>query len=125
MKVKPMLKTPELPSKADTRLTQLVVVKIEKQARGSLIVSVCSANGGEDYPAQSVPPAALQLELTLLGLPLRQAHELAERALSGEVETYPLNVSYEKWQEICSTWLWRARPGIPFGTAGEELTAGQ
>ena len=107
-----MLGTPERPSQADSRLTQPVVVTIKKQAQGRLIVSVCPANGGEDCPTQSVPPAALQLELTLLGFPLRQAQELAERALRGEAETYPLNVSYEKWQEICSTWLWRARPAF-------------
>jgi hypothetical protein len=112
MKFKPMLQMPELPAKADPRPTQPVVVTIQTQARGSLIVSVCPVNGGEDCPAQSVPPAALQLELTLLGLPLRQAYELAERALSGEAETYLLNVSHEKWQEICSRWLWRARPAF-------------
>jgi hypothetical protein len=115
-----MLRTPERPSKADARLTQVVVVTIKKQAQGSLIVSVCPANGGEDCRAQSVPPAALQLELTLLGFPLRQAQELAERALRGEAETYPLNVSYEKWQEICNTWLWRARHS--FRTAGNDLS---
>jgi hypothetical protein len=122
MKVKPMLRTPERPSKADARLTQVVVVTIKKQAQGSLIVSICPANGEEDCHAQSVPPAALQLELTLLGFPLRQAHELAERALGGEAETYPLNVSYEKWQEICSTWAWRAGPA--FLSDGDELTGG-
>ncbi|MGA7414245.1 MAG: hypothetical protein WBW33_27495 [Bryobacteraceae bacterium] len=116
MKFKPMLQTPERPSKADhPRPAQPVVVTIEKQAEGSLIVSVCQTIGGEGCPAQSVPPAALQLELTLLGLPLRQAFELAERALRGEAENYPLNVSHEKWQEICGTWLWRRSPGIPFG----------
>ena len=112
MKFKPMFQMPELPAKADPRPTQPVVVTIQTQARGSLIVSVCPVNGGEDCPTQSVRAAALQLELTLLGLPLRQAHELAERALSGEAATYPLNVSHEKWQEICSTWLWRARPAF-------------
>lgn len=107
-----LCQTPENPSKADLRSSQRVVVTIEKQAHGSLIVSACPANGGEFCPVRSVPPAALQLELTLLGLPLRQARDLAEMALRGKVETHPLNVPYQKWQEICSRWLWRARPAF-------------
>ncbi len=106
------MREPPEPSTADPRPAKPVVVTIDKHALGRMIVRACPENGGEDCLAHSVPPAALQLELTLLGLPLRRAHDLAERALCGEVVSHPLNVSYEKWQEICTTWLRRARPAF-------------